>query len=147
MTLLEVKNQLISFFFSHDSFEFKRHQLEVTFDKDSADFREPLLREALADLERIGIVKKMVVAGDEVAEARESWMLTQPVFSFSQNLVVGALTAEIIANTINGASEDLGVKLSCDKTKLGEQDLLKLCGIIDEMAERLDVLTEEEDDK
>ncbi len=132
MTLLQVKNQLITLFFSQDSFEFKRDQLKVEFDKDSADFREPLLREALTDLEKLGIVKKMVV-GEEPDLKRESWILAQPLFTFNQSVTVSSLAASVVADTINQIADIFELNLSCDKTQLTEQDLLKLCAIIDHL--------------
>lgn len=137
MTLLQVKNQLITFFFGHHTFEFKKHQLEIEFDKESADFRAPLIQEALADLEKLGIVRKMVVNKDDALAERESWILTQPIHSFTQNVMIGPLVAERVANAINFVNGMEGIDIVCDKMKLDERDIFRLVDIVEEMIEEV----------
>ncbi len=135
MTILQVKNQLINHFLSNDTFEFERHQLEVTFDKETADFREPLLHAALAEFEAASIVKSIVFEG------RVIWVLTQPINSFIQQVNVGPLVANMLADTIEGINELEETTGTCNVMKIDEADLLRVLGFANEM---LDVVEKEE---
>lgn len=139
MSILQVKNQLVSFFFSHDVFEFEKHQIEVTFDKETADFREQILAAALGELETVGIVKKMVMDG------RTAWILTQPIHSFTQQVTVGPMVADQIASAINFMNEMEEIDILCDKTKIDEQDLLRLVSIVNDFVE--EGMDEDNDEK
>jgi hypothetical protein len=141
MTILEVKNQLITHFLSQDTFEFNRHQLMVTFDKETADFREGLLKAALAELEALAVVKRMVV------DEREVWVLVQPMTQcFMQQVTIGPLVAEVIANTVNFIREAEGIDTLCDKTKIGELDLLFLVKKAEECIAHIEADDDEEND-
>lgn len=130
MTILGVKNQLITHFLQKDTFEFKKHDLiSVQFDKETADFREELTELALADLEQLNIVRKVV------NDDRTMWVLIQPIHSFQQQVTVGPLVAEVMANTINFVNEMEHVDLLCDKTKIDEGDILRLVKIVEDFIE------------
>lgn len=129
MTILQVKNQLISHFFSNDTFEFEKHQLMVEFEKDVASFRAEMLKAALTELEQVGVVKKMAIEG------REMWVLTQSMHSFNQQVVISPICAELIANTVNAVNEIQNIDVECDKTKIDEQDLMRLVQIVEDMLE------------
>lgn len=128
MTLLQVKNQLINYFLSFDTFEFEKNQLEVVFDKETADFREPMLVAAFAEFEAAGIVKRMAIEG------REIWVLTQPINAFIQQVNVGPHVANMLASTIDGINEleevDSG---TCNVMKVGEDDLMRVIMFANEM--------------
>ena len=126
MTLLQVKNQLVSFFLSHDSFEFVKDQLEFTFEKDSIDMRETMLRACLNDFETLGLVKRLVF------QDRDIWVLVQPIHAYIQKVEIGPMVAEALANSINYVNEMQGIEGHCDKLKLVEDDILRLIGIVEE---------------
>lgn len=125
MTILAVKNQLITHFLSNDTFEFSRHALEIEFDKDLIGFREEMIRAAMAELETLGLIKKLS------NHEREIWVLAQPLNAFNQQVTIGPLVAEIIANTINFYNESENIEVQCDKTKIDEEDIMRLVSIVE----------------
>ena len=142
MTILAVKNQLVTYFLSNDTFEFGKNQLDIEFDKPSIDFREDLTRLALAELEISGIVKKITHPAE-----REIWVLVQPIHSFIQNVQVGPLVSSIIADTINHYNELQGIDMECNKTHIEEQDILRLIGIIQMLGDFAEEESDEEGEK
>lgn len=129
MTLLEVKNQLVTHFFEHDTFEFKKHQLTAVFDKETVDFREAMYGLALEELTATGWVKKVTT------QEREAWVLTRPIHHFVQHVEIGPVAAEAIATLINDVNQAQGLDVFCDKTKVTETDVLRLVEIVGEVAD------------
>lgn len=127
MILLQVKNQLIQFYLSYDTFEFERHQLEITFDKESADFRAQMLGFALEEFEVAGLVKKVTL------NERTAWVLTKPINSFIQQVNVGPHVANMLASTIDGINELEEIEGVCDVMKIDEDDLMRVIMFANEM--------------
>lgn len=140
MTILGAKNQLVTHFLTHDTFDPVKHAFEVIYDKDTADFREELVQAALDELERAGFVKKL----NQPEKQRTIWVLVQPIHSFVQQVSFGPLVSSIIADCVNAYNGAEGIKSLCDKTKIEEQDILRLIGIISNWESQ--VLGDDEDE-
>lgn len=136
MTILGVKNQLVSHFLSHDTYDLTRHAFEVVYDKHTADFREEMTIAALANLEQAGFVKKLT------KEDKSIWVLVQPMNAHVQQVAVRPIIAEMIANAVNFHNDLDNIDYQVDKTKIDEGALARLIQIIseydDEMMEETD---------
>lgn len=125
MTILGAKNQLITHFLTHDTFHPVSHAFEVTYDRDTADFREELVRAALGELEQAGFVRKL-----SQPDRGDIWVLVQPMSTYVQQVQVGSLVAGVVADVINHYNEVEGSDVLCDKTKISEADFLRLIDIL-----------------
>lgn len=131
MTVLGVKNQLVTHFLTHDTFDPERHAFEVTYDKETADFREELLRVALDELVVSGFIKKL-------SQGEKSlWVLVQPITSWVQQIVISPIVADMMANTVNFHNGLDGSKHIVDKTKIDELVIMRLIDIISEYDDEL----------
>lgn len=126
MTILTVKNQLVTHFLQHDTFDFSRHALDIEFDKEVVGFREEMVHAACVELEQLGLIKKVVSDSRE----KQIWVLVQPLVAAQQSVVLGPLVSEIIGNVINHYNEIEELDERCDKTKISELDILRLVQII-----------------
>lgn len=131
MTILTIKNQLLTHFMSHDTFDFSRHALELEFDKELAGFREQMVTAACEELEKMGLVKKML-ANDS---AKEIWVLVQPLAAFQQQVIISPITANMVALTVNHHNEMDEIEGRCDMTKIDEADILRLVQIVGDLEE------------
>jgi hypothetical protein len=126
MTILGVKNQLVSHFLSHDTYDPNKHAFDVVYDKETADFREQLTCAALEQLELSGFVKKLVNSD------RAIWVLVQPISSYAQNVVISPIMADMIANVVNFHNEIDELDYIVDKTKIDEGAIARLLNVISE---------------
>lgn len=124
MTIIEIKNQLISHFYDKNVFDMEADEKKIQLADDLESVRKELIGTVLAELSAIGMVKKIE------SPAKTIWLLTQSFESFNQSVVLSAAASEIIGDTINQFREanDLAGDL-CDKTKITESDLLNLVNI------------------
>lgn len=130
MTILEVKNQLVSHF-SQKTYFGEEDISNIKLPEELSQFKDSLVYEALGDLEKIEMVKKVVSAEEE-----ECWVLVRPFGSYVQNVEISPHAAEAISNTINHFAEanDLEWPVA-DKTFLLENDIMMLVDIIHEILE------------
>lgn len=138
MTILTVKNALLTHFLSHDTFDFSRHAMEIPFDKDVSGFREDMIRAAFDEIEKLGIAKKMTAEDT----AKDIWVLVQPLTAYQQQVTVGPLVASIIGDVINHYNEVDQLDGRCDKSQIDEGDILRLVQII----QNYESMLEDEDD-
>lgn len=131
MTILDIKNQLVTHFFNSDVFAIGGQEAStIKFSDDLAPFRDQALRAALLELELAGIVKKL---GNPDGDA---WVLHQSFGSVPQTVVISPQCAEWLGNTINGFREahDLDED-ACDKTRITENDIVNLLSILHQVME------------
>ena len=126
MTILDVKNQLVTHFLKHDTFDLTKHAFEVTYDKETADFREELTREALSQLETQGFAKKLSREGKDI------WVLLQPIGSYVQQVSISPIIADMMASIVNFHNELDEIDYVVDKTKVDEGVIARLLNIISE---------------
>lgn len=145
MTIVDIKNQLISHLFDNDSFDLAQDGPKLTLSDDLEPVRAEVVASVLGELEDMKMVKK-VSFGE-----RSVWLLTQPFDSFSQTLVLSAAASEILAETINSFRDANEIEADiCDKTKITEEDLINLvniCHVLLDGSDMIDGFDEEEDEE
>jgi hypothetical protein len=142
MTIIEIKNQLVSHFFDNTIFNLLTDADKITLDEETAQFREGAIRTALLELEETGMVKRVQNL------KREAWILTQSFDSYNQNVQITASTAEIVAETINAFREANNISGDiCDKTKITEKDIVNLLNICHALSESPNVLELADDER
>ena len=126
MTILGVKKQLIQHFLSHDTFDPKTHPFELECDKETADYKDELLVEALTQLEQEGIIRKLAKPESAI------WVLNIGISSFPQ-VTLSPETAEEIAEIVNHYNELDEIDVECDPTQIDEADIGRLIDILHEL--------------
>lgn len=124
MSIIEIKNQLISHFYENDSFDMSTDAEKINLDDNLISVREEVISSVLNELEIMGMIKKVAWMTKSI------WLLTQSFETFNQSVILNATSSEIIADTINSfrhANEISGD--TCDKTKISETDILNLVNI------------------
>lgn len=130
MTIVEIKNQVLTHFFNNTIFSLSSDSQKIELDDDLKPLTEEVVRTVLVDLENLGLIKKVASAQKEI------WILTQSLTAFNQNVTITAATAEMISDTINSFREanEISGDIS-DKTKITEADIINLVNISHIMAE------------
>lgn len=124
MTIIEIKNQIISHFFDNTSFDLATDAAKIQLPDELGAARDEILASVLTELEVIGMIKKVAWS------AKSIWLLTQPFDSFNQTVVLSAAASEILADTINSFRDANEISGDiCDKTKISEDDILNLVNI------------------
>lgn len=128
MTLAEVKNQILSHFVKTPVFTLGGDSVNINVSASLTEFKTELIRAALADLEVSGMVRR-IDKPDSTA-----WVLTRSLTSFMQQVTIGPLTAELVADLVNDYREANGIHGDvCDKTSINETDILNVVHICHEM--------------
>lgn len=127
MTLVEVRNQVLTHFFTKSIFcEVDIPGIKA--DEEAEPFKSELVYAALADLEKLEIVRRLV---PEFEDGLDAWVLIQPLNSYVQDVAVSLSTADLVGETINSfiAGNELDWT-PCDKTQIIQDDMLTLVEII-----------------
>lgn len=141
MTIVDIKNQLISHLFDNDSFDLAQDGPKLTLSDDLEPVRPEVIASVLGELEDMKMVKKVAFG------ARDVWLLTQPFDSFSQTMVLSAAASEIIAETINSFRDANEIEADiCDKTKISEADIINLVNICHVLLDGSDIVSDFEDE-
>lgn len=142
MTIIEIKNQLISHFYDQQSFCMQDDGPKISLSEDLEKVREQVIETALQDLAAANLVRKIQSADKSV------WLLTQSFESFNQTVVLSAPAAEIIADMINDFREINDIPGdTCDKTRIVEADLMNLVNIIHVLLENDEAPADFEEDE
>ncbi len=143
MTIVEIKNQLISHFYDKNVFDMDIDGPKVRLDDDLESVRKEVIHTVLLELAAINVVKKVDSAEKSI------WLLTQSFDSFNQTVVLSAAASEIIADTINDFREANDIPGdTCDKTKIMEADIMNLINICHALLESgVDDFEDEDDDE
>lgn len=109
-----------------------------------ADKKEPLFRAALEDLEKGGVVFCL----DSINRV---YVLTQPLTSLPQNVIVSSLTAHRLAELINGFGQRTGFfsnphQYATNKFAITDGDIAAAIQICHALANEVDELVEMLDD-
>lgn len=125
MTIIEIKNQLISHFYDKNVFDMEVDAPKIRLSDELEPVRKEVIETVLYDLMAANLTRKVQSA------QRSVWLLTQPFDSFNQSVIISASAAEIISDTINDFRDvnDIPGDL-CDKTKIVEADIMNLINIV-----------------
>jgi hypothetical protein len=135
MTVLEVKNQMVTHFLKHDTFDPVKHAFDITYDKDTADFREQLCSIALGELEQAGFVRRLNQPEKSI------WVLTQPIASHVQQVAISPIIADMLASVVNFHNELDEIDYVVDSTKIDEGVIARLINIV---SDQDDIMMEQE---
>jgi hypothetical protein len=140
MTIVEIKNQLISHFYEQTVFDMETDGPKINLPEELNGSRREVISTVLADLASRG----MVIRVD--SPDKSIWLLTQSFDSFNQQIVIGAACAEAISETINDFRDanEIPGDLS-DKTKITEADIMNLINIIYVLLDNEDQMLSEEE--
>lgn len=133
MTLLHVKNKLLSFLLNNDTLSLKDDLTLIDLKDDDnpelADHKETLLRLAAKDFADAGIIRLV----DEVSQL---YVITQPINSHIQQVAVSPMCAEMLADTLGAFAEANGIKdLFCNRLAVTEHDIMNLIHFFHEVLE------------
>lgn len=146
LTLVDIKNALLSHFVSSSTFDvstdtdaFKIDPKEVG--EDFVANLQDIVTVALEDLVRLGMV----------ARAREGlYVLTQPITQMNQTIVISPFTALMLADMVNGWAEKTGEMKETgyvvNKLAITDRDVNAICQICGILLSQNDELEEDEDD-
>lgn len=129
MTLIEIKNQLITFFLKTDTFISPKDLKSIKVSKNQEFIKNELVSSVLDDMEKDGMIKKII---PNVASTEYSYSATNilPFSMLGQTIEIGSQTAELVAEIVNQYNESTGNKSEVvDKLNITEMDIQKL-GII-----------------
>jgi len=153
VTLLDIKNHLYAHFLVKSTFSLKEDLGEIRLGAAYDDAakggvlvgqKEPLFRAALGDMERAGLILCL----DQVAGL---YVLTQPLTSLPQSVLVAPLTAHLVAELINGMGERTGFlngggQYVTNKFAITDGDILAIVQICHALSDEVDELYEMLDD-
>lgn len=135
MTLLEIRNQLFSWFCESDTFSTADFP-KIKIDKALEDKRDDLIRVALTEMGEHGLCKP---AGANL------WILSSPVGAAGQTVQVSMQASEAIAETIETFLTGHEIEHEpIDKFNLHEGHLWQLLGIINDLVEGVEDDEDEE---
>lgn len=144
MTLLDIKNHLYAHFLSHASFSLTEDTLALGGAYDTpkgklATYKEPLLRAALGDMEKAGLVLNVDVA-------RGVWVLTQPIGSAVQQVLISPYTAQLVGDAFNLFARGAAMSVSANKLAITDADINAVTQVAFMLHERVTMLEEQLDD-
>jgi len=121
VTLVDIKNALFSHFLTETTFNLKEDadsiQLDINdIDKAFLDNKDKLFIAALDDYIKSGVL---------VEVSSGLYMLTQPINSFNQSVILSPITSEMVADLVNLFSKDEGYV--ANKMALTSDDITMLC--------------------
>lgn len=131
MTLVDIKNHIFSHLMTDATFSLADDVSSIKMRKDEvtevvAQHKVALFKTALTDLAKAGIIV-------EVEGVPGLYVLTQPLNTYTQQLTVSSMTAEMVADIVNGfseaISEDEETPYLCNKMGLTGDDIARLCHI------------------
>ena len=129
MTLLDVKNLLITFFIENDSFSVQSNLDDITPESGNEDslfetLKEGYVRTALKELEKDGIILPVDITTG-------TYILIKPIGQYSQKVEIGPYTAELIGQIVNSVVRVTNdTDEACDKLAICERDIrnvIQLC--------------------
>lgn len=149
MTIIEIKNQLISHFYENTVFDMESDGLKINLPENLDGSRREVIATVLNDL----VARGMLVKVDSTDKS--IWILTQSFDSFNQQVVISAACANAISETINDFREANNIPGDlCDKTKITEADIMNLVNIVyvllddeEEFQEKENGFNDEEDEE
>ena len=131
MTLIDIRNQLISHLSKQSIFLMKEDKSRIKIDPKIEECRESLVVAAFEMIEEVGLVKPLK---DDEGKKTLGWVLTSDLDGYSQSVTISGEVANAIAETINTFLASQGVNEDkCNKLSINENDLMAMVSILDDM--------------
>ncbi len=130
MSILDINNQLVNFFLSHEKFSLKEDLDKIKVNEDYLEYTEKLIVSSLNDLVNNNILVKL----DD-----NTYLLKQPINNLSQEISISPNIASAIADKCNMFKEmSESTELDGDETNalnINQGDIVKLLIMIDFLLE------------
>lgn len=121
MTVLDAANKLLDFYQKNDSFNIERNYQDLILISDSPEDAKIAINLALEDLEKNDIIKCFS------AGKSKTYILKKPLNNYDQNVLVGGITANMVAKIINDFCDRIKDKRDyCDARSITEKDIRNL---------------------
>jgi predicted deacylase len=141
MTLIDIRNQLVSCLSKQSIFIMKDDKNRIKIDPKIEECRESLITAAFEAIEEVGLAKSLK---DESGEKTLGWILTADLELHSQTLTISGEVANAIAETINTFLASHGmIEDKCNKLSINENDLMALVSILNDMLKAVEKTTED----
>lgn len=139
MTIVDIRNQIISYYFSNDTFSMKFDISKITVGSNQEECKDSLIFQVMQGLEELGVIKTVQSSEDTI------FVITDHFSNTPQDLKISGITANEVADCINQYREALGVTDNgCDKLNITDRDILNICVICHDLLEStFDELTDE----
>jgi hypothetical protein len=131
MTLVDIKNYIFSHLMTESTFSLSDDVVPIKLTKDEAtqiviQHKIALFKTALSDMVKAGILA-------DVEGVPGLYVLTQPLNTYTQQVTMNSMTAEMVADLVNGFSEALlregEEPYVCNKMNISGDDVARLCHI------------------
>jgi len=138
MTILDIKNQIVSHFLSSPKFS-KEDFAGITVSSAFNEFRDEMAISALKELEQAGILAQI---------GKETWVLSKPLEYQDQIVQLDISLAARISDTINAFFKANGLEseMGVDVTNISSNEIDTLLDIIEELSDDGDGINDEDED-
>ena len=130
MTLVDIKNHIFTHLLTESTFSLSDDIASIKFSKEEltetvVQHKVGLFRTALSDLVKQGVVS-------EIEGSPGIYVLTQPLNSYSQTVILSPIVAEMVGDLVNGFSDALNGGDERDgyivnKMQITGEDIGRLC--------------------
>lgn len=135
MTLVEIRNQLITQFLKSDTLSLKYLTSKIKVSKNQEKIKENLIKSVLDDMVEDGFCNRINGAEDDFV-----YVSSVPFGTHGQNVNISYSTAEIIATILEQYAASRKIDdLTVNKLELKESDLLNLCIVCAQLLESQDL--------
>lgn len=135
MTLLEIKNQLLTFFAQGDTFYIPKDSKSIKVGKNQEKHKEQILEEVLRVLTEEGFCSAIKNKEGIV----DSFIMNIPMIQQGYDINISLITANLVGEIINQFANATGNKaMLTDKTSINESDIQNLCVICAQLADSQD---------
>lgn len=130
MTIVDIRNQIISHFFTSDTFSLKFDISKITVGKNQEDCKDSLVYQVMRGLEQQGALSIVSDVTDTI------FVLNDSFSNSTQDLRISGMVANAIGEAINQYREAMGdEEHACNKLSITERDILNLCIICGDLLE------------
>lgn len=121
MTVLDAANKLLDFFQKNDTFNMEDNYKDLILISENPDKDKMAINLALEDLEKNEILKCFI------SGKIKTYILKKPLNNYDQNILIGGITANMVAKIINDFCDKIKDKRDyCDAKSIVEKDIRNL---------------------
>ena len=130
MTLLEIRNQIVSCFIEKDTFVIPDDLKKIEVSDYQKSTKLELVQLALSELKEAKFCQAILSLDKEKAV----YVLSEPIYSGGQQVMISMPTANAVAETVNTYAESLSdERFICNKMAVTDRDIQFLCIIINNL--------------
>ncbi len=130
MTIVDIRNQIISHFFTNDTFSLKFDISKIQVGENQEPCKETLIYQVFAGLQSQDAVTIIQDVNDTI------FVLNDSFANSTQTLTISGVTANAVGEAINQYRDAVGIEdNACNKLSITEKDILNLCIICGDLLE------------